>query len=159
MPFFPHGGIQWHTVILYALPCQMPFCQTALLLPSVPWQQHIMEYWWEGSVSTAIPPTFTFQVVGNIIKQDSLLLEQLLYLPLVSKAKWKSKSVHRFLKCHCLLTRKQCILNTVLFKASGHVDYLFTLCAFTYIHLCFPELTVLWGAGKALKICSLSKQT
>ena len=27
VPFFPHGGIQWHTFAPYALPCQMPFCR------------------------------------------------------------------------------------------------------------------------------------
>jgi len=31
--FFPHGGIQWHTFVPYTPPCQMPFCQTAPLLP------------------------------------------------------------------------------------------------------------------------------
>ena len=35
VPFFPHGGIQWQTFTSYALPHQMPFCQTAPLLPSV----------------------------------------------------------------------------------------------------------------------------
>jgi len=34
------------------------------LLPSVIQQQHVMEYWWEGSTSTAIPPTSTSDVVG-----------------------------------------------------------------------------------------------
>ena len=38
------------------LPYQLPFCQTAPLLPSVTWQQYIMEYWQDGSTSTAIPP-------------------------------------------------------------------------------------------------------
>ena len=40
----------------YTVPCQMPFCQTATLLPSVLQQQNVMEYWWEGSASAAIPP-------------------------------------------------------------------------------------------------------
>jgi len=35
------------------LPCQMPFCQTAPLLPFVTWQQNVMEYCQEGSASTA----------------------------------------------------------------------------------------------------------
>jgi len=29
----------------YMLPRQMPFCQTAPVLPSVTQQQHVMEYW------------------------------------------------------------------------------------------------------------------
>jgi len=39
-------------------------CQTAPLLPSATQQQNAMEYWWEGSTSTAIPQTFTSDVVG-----------------------------------------------------------------------------------------------
>lgn len=41
----------------YALPCHMTFCQTVPLLPSIMWQEHVKEYWWEGTSSTAIPPT------------------------------------------------------------------------------------------------------
>ena len=33
----------------------MAFGQTAPLLPSVTQQQNVMEYWWEGSTSTATP--------------------------------------------------------------------------------------------------------
>ena len=43
----------------------MPFCQTVPLLPSVTWQQNVMEYWCEGSASTAIPPTFTSDTAGQ----------------------------------------------------------------------------------------------
>jgi len=35
----------------------MPLCQTGPLLPSVTQQQHVTEYWWEGSTSAAIWPT------------------------------------------------------------------------------------------------------
>jgi len=49
----------------YALPCQTPFFETASLLPSVAWQQKVMEYWWEGSTSPASLPTFTSDVVGQ----------------------------------------------------------------------------------------------
>ena len=48
-----------------ALPYQMPFCQTAPLLPSVMQQQNVMEYCWEGSASTAIPPTSASDVAGQ----------------------------------------------------------------------------------------------
>ena len=43
----------------------MPFCQTAPLLPSVTWQQHVTEYLWEGSTSIAIPPTTTSDVMKH----------------------------------------------------------------------------------------------
>jgi len=38
------------------LPCQIPLCQTAPLLPPVAQQQNVTEYGWEDSTSTAIPP-------------------------------------------------------------------------------------------------------
>jgi len=63
--FLPYGGTQWHTIASSALPCQMPFCQTAPLVPSVTWQQYLWEYWWKGSPCTAIPLAFTPDVVGQ----------------------------------------------------------------------------------------------
>ena len=47
----------------------MPFCQTASLLPSVTQEQHVMEYWWEGLISIAIPPT----AISEVIDQHSKL--------------------------------------------------------------------------------------
>jgi len=44
VPFFPHGGIQLHTFASSILPSKMSFCQTAPLLPSVTWQQNLMQY-------------------------------------------------------------------------------------------------------------------
>ena len=46
----------------------MPFCQTAPLLPSVPRQQNVMEYCWEGSASTAIHPA----AISNVLDFLSL---------------------------------------------------------------------------------------
>jgi len=63
--FFFHGGIQRHTSASYEHPCQEPFCQTAILLPSVTQQQHAMECWWEGSVTTAIPPISAPNAMGQ----------------------------------------------------------------------------------------------
>ena len=63
--FFPHRGIKFHLFASYALPCQTPFCPAAPVLPSVTQQQHVMGYWWEGSTSTAIPPTSTSDTVGQ----------------------------------------------------------------------------------------------
>ena len=65
VPFIPHGGIEWHTFASYALPCQMPFCQSASLLPAATQQQDVTEDWWEGSTSTVIPPTSTSDVRGH----------------------------------------------------------------------------------------------
>ena len=64
VPFIPHGGIEWHTFASYALPCQMPFCQSASLLPAATQQQDVTEDWWKGSTSTVIPPIFTSDVTG-----------------------------------------------------------------------------------------------
>ena len=61
--FVPHGGIQLHSFASHALSCQMPFCQTAPLLPSVSWQQN--RTLGEGSTSTAMPPTSISDVVGQ----------------------------------------------------------------------------------------------
>jgi len=62
---FLHGGIQCHTFASPTLPRQTSLCQIAPLLPSVTQQQHGMENWWEGSASTAIPPTPTSDTVGQ----------------------------------------------------------------------------------------------
>lgn len=65
---FPHGGIQWHTFASYTLPYQPPFCQPSPLLLSATWQQNVTECWWEGSVSTATPPTSASDIVGQHTK-------------------------------------------------------------------------------------------
>ena len=52
--FFCEGELTNTPFTLYELPCQMLFCQTALLLLSVTQQQNVMEYWWRGSVSTSL---------------------------------------------------------------------------------------------------------
>ena len=72
---------------LYALECQTPFCQTAPLLPSVTWQQHVIEYWWEGSTSTAIPPTFAFDFVGQHHKIGHITFRS----ALIIHAQWNTK--------------------------------------------------------------------
>jgi len=52
-----------------ALPCQMPFCQSALLLLSVTHQQHVTECWWEGSPSASLLPTSASDVMGKHLKK------------------------------------------------------------------------------------------
>ena len=63
--FFPHGGIPFQTLASYALPSQIPFSQTATLLPSVAQQQYVMEHCQEGLASTAIPPTSASDFMGH----------------------------------------------------------------------------------------------
>ena len=84
MQFLPRGGTHRHTFASYTLPCQTPFCQTSPLLPSVTWQQNIIEYWQEGSTSTAIPPTSASDTVcqhnkiGGITFKAALVLKEIL---------------------------------------------------------------------------------
>ena len=65
MPFFPHGGIQWHTFASYGLLCQPSACQAAPLLPSVTLQKNVAWYWQKGSTSTAIPPVSASGIMGQ----------------------------------------------------------------------------------------------
>ena len=65
VPFFWHGGIQWHTFASFTLPCHMPLWQSAPLLPSVAWQQNTMGYWWEGSASIVMSPTSASHVMDQ----------------------------------------------------------------------------------------------
>mgnify|MGYP001857127567 CR=1 FL=1 len=76
---FLHGGIQFHIFVSFTLPCQTPFCQTAPLLSSVTQQQNVVECWWKGSASTAIPETPAFDAVGQHNKIEGIILEQLSY--------------------------------------------------------------------------------
>lgn len=61
---FCHGGIQFRTFALFALLCQISFCQTIPLLPSVVQHKKVLGYWWEGSTSTLIPPS-----TSDVVKQ------------------------------------------------------------------------------------------
>jgi len=65
--FFLHGGIQFHTFASSAFPSMSDaiLSECPSLLPSVMRQQHVMEHWWEGSASTAIPPASTSDMVGQ----------------------------------------------------------------------------------------------
>jgi len=54
-----------HPFALYTLPCLTPLCQNAPLLPSVTRQKNVIGYWWEGSVSTVIPPTSASDIMGQ----------------------------------------------------------------------------------------------
>jgi len=62
----------------------MPLCQIAQL-PTIAWQQNLMEYWWEGSVSTAIPPISTSDImdqpnkIGDITLGVALIILSQLY--------------------------------------------------------------------------------
>ena len=63
--FFFRMGEFSGTFALYALPCQTPFYQTAPVLSSVTQQQNVKGYWWEGSTSTAVPPTSATYIMGQ----------------------------------------------------------------------------------------------
>ena len=47
-------------------------CHIAPLLPSVTWQQNVMEYWWERSGSTIIAPTSASDTVGQHNKRGGI---------------------------------------------------------------------------------------
>ena len=68
VPFLLCGGLQFHTFASSTLLCQTPFCQTAPLLPSVTQQQHVMEYWWEGSILLLYHQDSPLTLWANIIK-------------------------------------------------------------------------------------------
>jgi len=70
MQFFLHGGIQFLTFASSALPCQVPFCQSAPPLPSVAQQQNVREYWQEGSASPSIPPPSSSDIMGQCSKKQ-----------------------------------------------------------------------------------------
>ena len=56
VPFFLHGGTQWH---LYILRTSMSDCPFAAICHKA------TKYgWWEGSTSTVIPPSSASDVVG-----------------------------------------------------------------------------------------------
>ena len=46
----------------------MPFYQTTPLLPSVTQQQNGVECWWEGLISTAIPPASASDIMDEYNK-------------------------------------------------------------------------------------------
>ena len=76
--FFLHGGIQCHTFIRTSM--SDAICQTAPLLPSAAWQQHAMEYWWEGPISTAIPPTSASDIMSQHNKTGDITFGVILML-------------------------------------------------------------------------------
>ena len=75
-------------------------CQTAPLLPSVTQQLHVMEYWQEGSTSTAILPTSAW-CCGRTSKSEELLLEHSSYLvaSLFPFGSWKLLQISLLLLC------------------------------------------------------------
>ena len=81
--FLPHGGIKFCPSAPYALPHQAPFSQTAPPLLTVTQHQHMMEYWWEGSASTVVPPTSTSDVMGQHNKIECITFRAALVLLVV----------------------------------------------------------------------------
>ena len=70
--FERRDSIPYHTFALYMLSHQTLFCQTAPLLLSVIRQENVMGYWWEGSTSTAIPPTSASDGMGQHHKIEGI---------------------------------------------------------------------------------------
>ena len=77
--FFHIGKFNDHTFASSALPCQTPFYQTAPLLLSVTQYKHLMGYWREGSVSTAIPSTSTSDITDQHNKIGDITLKAASY--------------------------------------------------------------------------------
>lgn len=50
----------------HALPCQMAAEEQSDKLTSVTWQQNVTGYWWGDSSSTAIPPTYASDFMGQL---------------------------------------------------------------------------------------------
>ena len=73
--FFPRGGGEVNDTNLLHLLFHIRgyLVRLPLLLPSVTWQQNVMECWWEGSTSPAIAPTSASDVVGQ--HKEALHLE------------------------------------------------------------------------------------
>ena len=77
----------------------MPVCQTAPLLPSVTWQQHGMGYRWEGSTSTVIPPTSTYDIVSQHIKIGGITSGAVQLLVAINNNPSDRKDGIQFLPC------------------------------------------------------------
>ena len=84
---FPHKGIQFYTFVSKALSCQIPFCHTAPLLTFCCCVTEGTGYWWEGSNSTAVPPTSTPNTGGQHWKIGSVT--------------FRAALVYYILKVHC----------------------------------------------------------
>ena len=97
--FFLHGGIQLHTFASYTLPCHTPFCQTALLLPPVTQQLHVMKYWQEGSASTPIPPTSSSDIVGQHSE-----IGDIAFSPRMYRQAWKTNESYKLIYSYISMT-------------------------------------------------------
>jgi len=61
----------------------MTFCQTAPLLPSIPQQQNVTGYWWEGSIFTAVPPTSASDIMSQHNKIGGITFGAIFIFPFV----------------------------------------------------------------------------
>lgn len=75
---FPHSGIKLRTFASHAFSGQMLFSQIASLLPDIAWQQNVMEYFWEGSTSTAIPPISACDITGQHNEEGGIIFAAVL---------------------------------------------------------------------------------
>ena len=135
---FWHGRIQWHIFASYALPCQMPFCQTAPLQPSVTQHQHAMKYWWEGSTSTTIPPTSSSDNVANKIKSDTLASEQSSY----TSSSARHKIICGNVKMKCVLGMHH-LFTLVTLKLQIQYVFKYAVCKGDYFHIQINQLIMI----------------
>jgi len=120
---FPHREVWFHTFASCTLPRQAQFCQTAPLLLSVTHQETVMEYWWEGSSYTAIPPKSTSDIVGQCNKIGSITFGASLK-DFYTKAPW----IAVLLICYSLKMKLTLLLISLLrsgslLRAKGDVEY------------------------------------
>ena len=93
---FLHGGIQWHVFPSSALPCRMPFCQAAPLLPSVMQQQHITGYWQK------VQPLLSYSKVHQSAHQRFLMKFYSSWASVLTTV------VHKWTHCQKVVTRIRC---------------------------------------------------
>jgi len=67
----------------------MPFYQTTPLLPSVRQQQNGVECWWEGLISTAIPPASASDIIGQHNKIGGFAFRVALIIPFLPEQTMK----------------------------------------------------------------------
>ena len=155
VPFFLHGGIKFirlHMIASSALPYQMPFCQTAPLLPSVMQQQNVMEYCWEGSASTAVPATSASDIVGQHHKIGSITLRAALVLAQQCSRIYRHIHVYIYIcMCVCIKQNFTCSSFRLAYFSSlnrSRVSSLFSLvkqwpCLVFFVYVVFQLFSLI----------------
>ena len=78
--FFPHGRIQFHTFVSCALPCQRPFCQTAICHTATTYNRIFGR-----KVQLLLPPASASDIVGQHNKIEGITFKaEPVYINVVS---------------------------------------------------------------------------